>query len=85
MTNCSVRVGRKTILTPWSIWCGFVRLAPSLTEEGKRMPAIPTVKIKAGKDYAIINESDFDPATMELFDAAPKPKAKAKAKPKAKK
>jgi len=49
------------------------------------MPAIPTVRIKAGKDYAIINESDFDPATMELFDAAPKPKAKAKAKPKAKK
>ena len=49
------------------------------------MPAIPTVKIKAGKDYAIINESDFDPATMELFDAAPKLKAKAKAKPKAKK
>ena len=48
------------------------------------MPTIPTVKIKAGKDYAIINESDFDPATMELFDApAPKPKAKLKVKPKA--
>tara|TARA_Y100000310_G_scaffold323433_1_gene383753 strand:+ start:457 stop:606 length:150 start_codon:yes stop_codon:yes gene_type:complete len=49
------------------------------------MVAIPTVKIKAGKDYVIVNESDYDPATMELFDAAPKPKAKAKAKPKAKK
>ncbi len=48
------------------------------------MPKIPTVKIKAGKDYAIINESDFDPATMELFDApAPKPKVKLKVKPKA--
>lgn len=48
------------------------------------MPQIPTVKIKAGKDYAIINESDFDPAKMELFDApAPKAKAKLKVKPKA--
>ena len=48
------------------------------------MPKIPTVKIKAGKDSAIINESDFDPATMELFDApAPKPKVKLKVKPKA--
>ena len=49
------------------------------------MSVIPTVKIKAGKDYAIINESDFDAATMELFDAAPKPKAKAKVKTKVKK
>lgn len=50
------------------------------------MVAIPTVKIKAGKDYAIVNESDFDPETMELFDepAPKKAKAKPKAKPKAK-
>lgn len=48
------------------------------------MPQIPTIKIKAGKDYAIINESDFDPAKMELFDApAPKAKVKLKVKPKA--
>ena len=48
------------------------------------MPTIPTVKIKAGKEYAIINESEFDPATMELLDApAPKPKVKLKVKPKA--
>ena len=47
------------------------------------MAQIPTVKIKAGKDYALVNESDYDPATMELFDE-PAPKAKAKAAPKAK-
>ena len=49
------------------------------------MAGIPTVKIKAGKDYAIVNESDYDPDTMDLFDEpAPKAKAKPKAKPKAK-
>ena len=50
------------------------------------MAEIPTVKIKAGKDYAIVNESDYDPDTMDLFDE-PAPKtatAKPKAKPKAK-
>lgn len=35
--------------------------------------AIPTVKIKSdkpnGKGYRIINESDFDPKTHELFNA----------------
>ena len=61
-------------------------LAPSKTEKRQRMVAIPTVKIKAGKDYAIVNEADFDPETMELFDepAPKKAKAKPKAKPKAK-
>ena len=49
------------------------------------MPNIPTVKIKVGKDFAIINESDFDSATMELYDAPKKPKAKAKDKAKAQK
>ena len=49
------------------------------------MPSVTTVKIKAGKDFAIVNESDFDPETMELFEDAPqKPKAKANAKAKAK-
>ena len=49
------------------------------------MASIPTVKIKSGDDYAIVNESDFDPETMEWYDApAPKAKAKPKAKPKAK-
>ena len=45
------------------------------------MASIPTVKIKSGDDYALINESDYDPETMELYDA---PESKAKAKPKAK-
>ena len=48
------------------------------------MVAIPTVKIKAGKDYAIVNKADFDPETMELFDEPAPKKAKPKAKPKAK-
>lgn len=49
------------------------------------MTQIPTVKIKSGKDYALVNESDYDPDTMDLFDEpAPKAKAKPKAKPKAK-
>ena len=30
------------------------------------MASIPTVKIKSGDDYAIVNESDYDRATMEL-------------------
>ena len=47
------------------------------------MTQIPTVKIKSGKDYALVNESDYDPATMELF-ADPAPQAKAKPKAKAK-
>jgi|TARA_R110000796_G_scaffold19933_4_gene59622 hypothetical protein len=42
---------------------------------------IPTIKIKSGKDYALVNESDFDPETMELFN---EPDRKAKAKPKTK-
>ena len=64
-------------------WRGF-RLASRITERDN-MAQIPTVKIKAGKDYALVNESDYDPATMELFDEpAPKAKAKPKAKPKAK-
>lgn len=33
---------------------------------------IPTVKIKSGDDYAVINEADFDAAKHELFEAAPK-------------
>ena len=49
------------------------------------MASIPTVKIKAGNDYILVNESDYDAATMELYDEpAPKPKANPKAKPKAK-
>lgn len=48
------------------------------------MAQIPTVKIKAGKDYIIVNESDYDPDTMDLFDE-PAPKAKAEPKAKAKK
>jgi hypothetical protein len=64
-------------------WRGF-RLASRITERDKH-GQIPTVKIKAGKDYAIVNESDYDPDTMDLFDEpAPKAKAKPKAKPKAK-
>ena len=68
----------------WSMaWRGF-RLASRITG-GINMAGIPTVKIKAGKDYAIVNESDYDPDTMDLFDEpAPKAKAKPKAKPKAK-
>ena len=49
------------------------------------MPNIPTVKIKVGQDFAIITKSDFNPDSMELYDAPKKPKAKAKAKAKAKK
>jgi len=49
------------------------------------MRQIPTVKIKSGEDFALVNESDYDPDTMDLFDEpAPKPKAKPKAKQKAK-
>ena len=49
------------------------------------MASIPTVKIKSGDDYAIVNESDYDPETMELYEEpAPKAKSKPKAKPKAK-
>ena len=33
------------------------------------MASIPTVKIKSGDDYALINESDYDPATLELYEA----------------
>ena len=67
----------------WSIaWRGF-RLAPRITERDN-MAQIPTVKIKAGKDYALVNESDYDPDTMDLFDE-PAPKAKAEPKAKAKK
>lgn len=39
------------------------------------MSALPTVKIKRPDNdrggFAIINESDFDPAKHELFDAPP--------------
>lgn len=38
----------------------------------------PTVKIKHGSDYAIINESDFDPDVHELFDAKPAKKVPAR-------
>ena len=41
------------------------------------MPEIKTIKIKHAAGFAIVNASDFDEATMELFDEA-KPKAKAK-------
>ena len=41
------------------------------------MPEIKTIKIKHADGFAIVNASDFDEATMELFDEA-KPKAKAK-------
>ena len=55
------------------------RVTPS--PRGINMVQIPTVKIKAGKDFALVNESDYDPKTMELFDEpAPKAKAKKKAK-----
>jgi hypothetical protein len=33
------------------------------------MGFVPTVKIKAGEDYIVINESDFEPETMTLFEA----------------
>lgn len=33
----------------------------------------PTVKVKSGDDFAIINESDFDPAVHERFEDAPPP------------
>ena len=32
------------------------------------MSQIPTVKIKSGDDYLIINEDDFDETIHELFD-----------------
>ncbi len=41
------------------------------------MPEIKTIKIKHADGFAIVNASDFDEATMELFDES-KPKAKAK-------
>ena len=41
------------------------------------MPEIKTIKIKHADGFAIVNASDFDEATMKLFDEA-KPKAKAK-------
>jgi hypothetical protein len=41
------------------------------------MPQIKTIKIKHADGFAVINASDFDEATMELFDDT-KPKAKAK-------
>jgi hypothetical protein len=34
---------------------------------------IPTVRVKSGDSYAIINESDFDPSVHELFEAPPAP------------
>jgi hypothetical protein len=33
---------------------------------------IPTVKIKSGNSYALINEADFDPKKHKLFEE-PKP------------
>tara|TARA_Y100000004_G_scaffold45190_1_gene49622 strand:+ start:992 stop:1165 length:174 start_codon:yes stop_codon:yes gene_type:complete len=45
------------------------------------MPQIKTIKIKHADGFAIINASDFDEATMEMFDDT-KPKAKAKRAPK---
>ena len=39
-------------------------------EEGKgQNGSCPTVKIKAGDDYVVINEHDFNPDTHELYDA----------------
>ena len=35
------------------------------------MDTCPTVKIKSGDSFAIINESDFDPDMHELLDAVP--------------
>lgn len=32
---------------------------------------IPTIKVKSGDSYAIINESDFDPKKHEKYDADP--------------
>tara|TARA_Y100000004_G_scaffold188711_1_gene243255 strand:+ start:518 stop:697 length:180 start_codon:yes stop_codon:yes gene_type:complete len=43
------------------------------------MPQIKTIKIKHADGFAVINASDFDEATMELFDEA-KPKERAKPK-----
>jgi hypothetical protein len=46
---------------------------------------VPTKRIKHGKGFAVINVSDFDPATMEEYvEAAPKPKPKATRKAPAK-
>ncbi len=45
------------------------------------MPEIKTVKIKHADGFAIINASDFDEATMELFDET-KPKQEQEPKPK---
>jgi hypothetical protein len=33
------------------------------------MPKIPTVTVKDGNGYKIINESDFDPKTMERYES----------------
>ena len=44
------------------------------------MKEIPTVKIKRGADFAVMNKSDFDADKMELYDAPKKAKAKAKTK-----
>lgn len=55
------------------------------------MAEIPTIKVKSGDSYAIINECDFEPTVHEKFDeqdeakapkktAEPKPKSKGKAK-----
>lgn len=43
------------------------------------MPEIKTVKIKHADGFAIVNASDFDEATMELFDET-KPKQEPKPK-----
>jgi hypothetical protein len=32
---------------------------------------LPTVRVKAGDGFVVINESDFDPNVHELFDAPP--------------
>lgn len=34
---------------------------------------LPTVKVKSGDSFAIINESDFDAAKHEIFEAPPAP------------
>jgi len=41
------------------------------------MAKLPTVKIKFGGSFKTINESDFDPKQMELFEPAPDPVADA--------
>lgn len=34
------------------------------------MSALPTVRIKTHEGYAVVNQRDFDPETMALFESS---------------